>query len=122
MSKRRIVIYSNQDDRDEVIESSAKTWGELLSENPHLSAFIAGKSATIRDPRTLISGSSTTLPDHDLTIFLTVEKIKAGASASALSTFQRELAGYLANFTTSKTCFKGSLTLSEINGTRNKKD
>lgn len=117
MSNRRIILYSSANDQEMVVETSATTWGELLKQNPNLESFAANMSATIKEPRTKIDGPSTSLPNQDLVIYLTVDKIKAGADSPALGPkefFREQLGKFMGNYASEYTKYKGRVTLNEL--------
>jgi len=76
---REITIISTQGDNRIVLNSSATTWGALVSEINKEGTFNASDAkAMVRSVRTPLEHSTDALPEGDFSIFLTPSKIKSG--------------------------------------------
>lgn len=79
MSKRRIVVFSNANGKNEIYKNADfKTWGELRQDLIEKGIWSDNLEAVIKGTRQSLVLEDASLPETDFTVFLVVKKMKSG--------------------------------------------
>lgn len=79
MAKRKIVVFSNAIGKNKVLESEARTWGELKAELGDLAT--GNIEAVVKGTRNTLNLDGAELPTTEFTVMLVAKKMKSGARA-----------------------------------------
>lgn len=75
---RKVTVVNPQTNQPVEINTSAETWGELISEIEAKNISVSGMKGVIRETKVSLQSREAQLPDDDFTLFLFTDKVKSG--------------------------------------------
>jgi len=83
MAKRKIIVFSNANGKNRILDSEAKTWGDLKAEIGD--SATGNVEAVVKGTRNTLNLDSAELPTTEFTVMLVAKKMKSGAKADRFS-------------------------------------
>ena len=82
----KVTVFSTKGAKKSVINSSAKTWGELRKDLAEAGIPYSGMRAILGETKVTLESSAAVLPvDFDFTLFLSPVKVKSGVDINSMS-------------------------------------
>lgn len=81
-AKRKVTVLFTQTSTREVVETDARTWGELQRQ---MQGKVSDKRIVVRETKNTLESSEALLPEKDFVLFAYPKESKAGAKAAKKS-------------------------------------
>jgi hypothetical protein len=81
---RKIDVIHTSSQEQITVTTTARTWGDLKNSNSGISRMASGMKAVVKETKVTLESDDAVLPDHDIVVYLTAGKVKAGQASETI--------------------------------------